>query len=66
MIFVEKTVAYVRVGTVEQTHKGVSPEAQEERIRVYRRMSGLSLEDVVREEGISAYDIFVPQRPRCR
>jgi len=50
---VEKALAYVRVSTTEQVREGVSLDAQEERIRAYCRMSGLSLANVIREEGIS-------------
>ena len=49
----EKALAYVRVSTTEQAREGVSLDAQEERIRAYCQMSGLSLVTVIREEGIS-------------
>jgi DNA invertase Pin-like site-specific DNA recombinase len=51
---VEKALAYVRVSTTEQAREGVSLEAQEERIRAYCQMSGLSLMTVIREEAVSA------------
>lgn len=50
----EKALAYVRVSTTEQAREGVSLDAQEERIRAYCQMSGLSLVTIIREEGISA------------
>ena len=50
-----RAVLYVRISTLEQL-KGVSLEAQEERLRAYCQMSGLTVgpEDVIREEGVSA------------
>lgn len=50
----EKALAYVRVSTTEQAREGTSLDAQEERIRAYCQMSGLSLVDVIREEGVTA------------
>ncbi len=49
------SLLYVRVSTLEQL-KGVSLDAQEERLRAYCQMAGLELDssDVIREEGISA------------
>jgi DNA invertase Pin-like site-specific DNA recombinase len=46
---------YLRVSTLEQL-KGVSLDAQEERLRAYCRMTGLEIgpDDVIREEGVSA------------
>lgn len=50
----KEALAYVRVSTTEQAREGVSLDAQEDRIRAYCQMSGLSLVTVIREEGISA------------
>lgn len=49
------TLLYLRVSTLEQL-KGVSLEAQEERLRAYCQMNGLEVRpgDVIREEGVSA------------
>ncbi len=49
-----KAVAYVRVSTNKQAEEGCSLAAQEERIRAYCTMSGLVLDQVLREEGVSA------------
>jgi DNA invertase Pin-like site-specific DNA recombinase len=51
---VDKALAYVRVSTVDQARESVSLDAQEDRIRAYCEMSGLSLLNIVREDGISA------------
>ena len=50
-----RSILYLRVSTLEQL-KGVSLEAQEERLRAYCQMAGLELAstDVIREEGVSA------------
>jgi site-specific DNA recombinase len=48
-----RSLAYVRVSTVEQTRCGISLEAQEERLVAYCRMSGLELVEVIREESVS-------------
>lgn len=50
-----RAVLYVRISTLEQL-KGVSLEAQEEKLRGYCQMSGLEVvpDDVIREEGVSA------------
>src|SRR5215472_4095837 len=50
----EKALAYVRVSTTDQAREGVSLDVQEERVRAYCEMSGLSLVNIVREDGISA------------
>lgn len=50
----ERALAHVRISTTEQAREDASLDAQEERIRAYCKMSGLSLEAVIREEGISA------------
>jgi len=50
-----RSILYVRVSTLEQL-KGVSLDAQEERLRACCQMTGLELvsTDVIREEGVSA------------
>jgi len=53
-VFVEKALGYVRVSTMEQVREGTSLDAQEDRIRAYCQMSGLSLMNVIREEGVTA------------
>jgi len=54
----DQALAYIRVSTTEQAREGVSLDPQEERIRAYCRMSGLSLglslASVIREEGVTA------------
>ena len=47
-------VAYVRVSTQEQALEGVSLAAQEERIKAYCSLAGLTLTEVVKEAGVSA------------
>lgn len=49
------SLLYLRVSTLEQL-KGVSLDAQEERLRAYCQMNGLDVRpgDVIREEGVSA------------
>src|SRR5215468_9096771 len=47
------SLLYLRVSTLEQL-KGVSLDAQEERLRAYCTMNGLEIDDVIREEGVSA------------
>lgn len=46
-------VGYVRVSTQEQVRGGVSLDAQEERLRAYAVASGLTLVQLIREEGVS-------------
>lgn len=46
-------VCYIRVSTEEQAREGVSLDAQAERLRAYCTMSGLAIEAVIREEGVS-------------
>ena len=47
-------VAYVRVSTQEQALEGVSLAAQEERIKAYCSLAGLTLTEIVKEKGVSA------------
>jgi site-specific DNA recombinase len=48
------TVGYVRVSTEEQARAGVSLDAQEERVRAYCLLNGLTLTTIYRDEGVSA------------
>lgn len=57
-----QAIGYIRVSTDEQVKGGVSLAAQEDRIRAYASMAGLSLISVIREEGISAA-LPLSQRP---
>jgi len=50
----EKAVLYVRVSTMEQVTKGVSLDAQNERLRAYCQMQGLEILQTYVEEGVSA------------
>ena len=51
----EGAVLYVRVSTDEQARRGVSLEAQEERLRAYCTMRGFAVAATIRDEGVSAY-----------
>jgi len=48
------TVCYARVSTLEQAHRGVSLDAQVERLTSYCSAMGLNVIAVIREEGVSA------------
>lgn len=48
-------VLYIRVSTDEQARHGVSLDAQEERLRAYCTMRGLTVVDTIRDEGVSAF-----------
>ncbi|MFQ6065680.1 MAG: recombinase family protein [bacterium] len=52
-----KAIGYVRVSTQEQKRKGLSLEAQENRIRKYANLHHLSLAEVVKDEGKSGRDL---------
>jgi len=58
-------VAYTRVSTDEQAREGVSLDAQAERLRAYCTMSGLQIEALIREEGISG-SVALGHRPGGR
>lgn len=58
-------IAYVRVSTQEQALEGVSLAAQEERTKAYCSLSGLTLVDVIREEGVSG-GVPLAERPGGR
>jgi len=49
-----KAVGYIRVSTEEQAREGVSLEAQEEALRAYCTMRGLTLVELVTDAGVSA------------
>lgn len=57
-----RAVVYVRVSTEEQARGGVSLDAQEERLRSYCGLTGLKLEEMIREEGVSG-SIALADRP---
>jgi len=59
----KSSLLYLRVSTLEQL-KGVSLDAQEERLRAYCLMNGLEIspDDVIREEGVSA-SVLLHKRP---
>lgn len=48
-----KAIGYIRVSTEEQAHKGLSLEAQKERIASYCKLQGLKLTGLFADEGIS-------------
>jgi len=50
----QAAVGYVRVSTEEQAAEGVSLAAQEERIRAYCLLHGLSLTALLVDDGVSA------------
>lgn len=58
-------VCYVRVSTEDQVKEGVSLDAQEERLRGYCMMTGLSIAATIREEGVSG-KIALSHRPGGR
>lgn len=47
-------IGYARVSTEEQAKHGISLDAQQERIRAYCVMQGLTLREIISEEGVSA------------
>jgi DNA invertase Pin-like site-specific DNA recombinase len=49
-----ESIGYIRVSTEEQAREGVSLDAQEARLRSYCAAAGLTLVEVVRDEGVSA------------
>lgn len=55
-----RVIGYVRVSTEEQARDGVSLSSQEERIRGYCGLYGLTLVAVVRDEGVSAKNLDRP------
>lgn len=51
----QTAVLYIRVSTDEQVRSGVSLAAQEERLRAYCTMRGLTIVATIRDEGVSAF-----------
>jgi DNA invertase Pin-like site-specific DNA recombinase len=51
-----ESIGYCRVSTEEQAREGVSLDTQEGRIRAYCAMAGLTLVEVIRDEGVSGGD----------
>jgi DNA invertase Pin-like site-specific DNA recombinase len=49
-----EALGYIRVSTEEQAKEGVSLAAQEARLRAYCTAAGLTLVDIMRDEGVSA------------
>jgi DNA invertase Pin-like site-specific DNA recombinase len=49
-----ESIGYCRVSTDEQAREGVSLDAQEARLRSYCAAGGLTLVEVIRDEGVSA------------
>jgi DNA invertase Pin-like site-specific DNA recombinase len=56
-----EAIGYCRVSTEEQAKEGVSLDAQEARIRAYCAMAGLTLVEVIRDEGVSGADLLAPR-----
>lgn len=52
-----KVIGYVRVSTDEQAEKGLSLEAQEEKIKAYCKVKDWELIGIVRDEGASAKNL---------
>jgi DNA invertase Pin-like site-specific DNA recombinase len=55
-----RAMGYVRVSSDEQVTKGVSLDAQEEKIRAYCKAKDWDLVEVIRDEGISAKNLKRP------
>jgi len=53
MTIMDQAVGYVRVSTEEQCTRGVSLEAQQQRLQAYAAVRGLELIQIYREEGMS-------------
>ena len=51
---------YARVSTAEQSHDGVSLDAQREKIRLYAELYGLDLIEMVTDAGVSAKTLDRP------
>jgi site-specific DNA recombinase len=49
-----RVVGYVRVSTEDQSRDGVSLDSQRQKVRLYARLHGLDLADVVTDAGASA------------
>lgn len=55
-----KAIAYLRVSTNEQANKGVSLQAQEDKIRAYCNLYNIELAGVIKDPGISAKNLKRP------
>lgn len=51
-------IAYVRVSTQEQANKGVSLDAQRERIEAYAQLAGLTVVQIISDDGVSGAKRF--------
>lgn len=60
-----RAIGYVRVSTAKQADKGVSLEAQEERLRIYAQMQGLELVRIEVDAGESASSMERPGLQRA-
>ena len=60
-----RVVAYLRVSTYLQAERGVSLDAQAERVRAYAELYDLELVEIVRDEGLSASTLERPGLQRC-
>ena len=56
----QRIIGYVRVSTTEQADKGVSIEAQSEKLRAYAKLFDLDLVDIVVDAGQSAKSLDRP------
>lgn len=57
-----KAVGYIRVSTEEQAREGLSLDAQRERIAAYCKLQGMTLTEVVADQGVSG-SIPLSERP---
>jgi site-specific DNA recombinase len=55
-------VAYIRVSTDEQAASGLGLEHQEQRIRAYAEANGLTLVQLVRDDGVSVGKVLAARR----
>ena len=49
----DKAIGYIRVSTEQQALEGVSLQAQREKIEAYCKLQGLSLVDLIEDQGVS-------------
>lgn len=52
-----KAVGYIRVSTEEQAREGISLEVQEDKVKKYADLHGLSLIEIIRDEARSGKDL---------
>lgn len=55
-----KAYGYIRVSTEEQANKGVSLDAQADKIQTYAALKDLDLVKIIRDEGLSGKDLARP------